>query len=82
MVDELSEGWRLPSILQASSQVAQIGPFIYMVIKILYPNRFKLSSVIYFILTLGNIIFDFSKSIKTISIILVVILKELYLVFY
>ena len=55
MVDQLTEGWRLPSILTAISQIAQIGPFLYMSFKLIFPNKFKLVRVIYCILSIGAI---------------------------
>ena len=53
MVDELAEGWRLPSILQVTSQIAQLGPFSYMLVKSFFPTKFKVSRVIFFILSIG-----------------------------
>ena len=55
MVDQLKEGWRLPTILTGTGQIAQIGTMMFMVINLAYPNYFKTSRVIYFILILGTI---------------------------
>lgn len=53
MVDSLPEGWRLPSVLTAVTQIAQIGPFIYLLGKWFYPKQFGHIRVIYCILTVG-----------------------------
>ncbi|CAF0955328.1 unnamed protein product [Brachionus calyciflorus] len=55
MLEELPEGWRLPSILSAISQIAQIGPFIYLGITLLKPNKLNNVYVIYFNFTIGAI---------------------------
>lgn len=53
MVAELPEGWRLPSILSASTQIAQIGPVIYLLGRRVAPKAFSYVNVIYVILGIG-----------------------------
>ena len=53
MVDELPEGWRLPSILTAISQVSQIGPFIFLLLKFCWPKKFDNVKIIYFVFFIG-----------------------------
>ncbi|RNA09135.1 solute carrier family riboflavin member 3-A [Brachionus plicatilis] len=53
MVAELPEGWRLPSILSASTQIAQIAPFTYLIGRRFAPKVFTYVNVIYVILSIG-----------------------------
>lgn len=55
MTKDLPEGWRLPSILTAVTQLAQIGPFIYLMGRWYFPKQFGHVRVIYFILIVGSI---------------------------
>ena len=52
-VHELPEGWKLPSILSASTQIAQIGPILFLVGKRFAPNTFTYERAIYTILFIG-----------------------------
>ena len=45
----------MPSILQVTSQIAQLGPFSYMLIKVAFPTRVKVSRVIFFVLSIGAV---------------------------
>lgn len=53
MVHELPEGWKLPSILSASTQIAQIGPIFFLLGKRFAPNTFTYERAIYTILFIG-----------------------------
>lgn len=53
MVNTLPEGWRLPAILTVTSQLAQIGPFLFFAGKVLFPNHFGNVKTIYFIFFVG-----------------------------
>lgn len=53
MVDELPEGWRLPSILSAISQIAQLGPFIFLFFKLFCAKKIDNVKTIYIIFTIG-----------------------------
>ncbi|CAF0857715.1 unnamed protein product [Brachionus calyciflorus] len=53
MVAELPEGWKLPSILSASTQIAQVAPLIFLVGRYFAPKIFTYVNVIYVILTIG-----------------------------
>jgi hypothetical protein len=56
MVNTLPEGWRLPAILTVTSQLAQIGPFLYFTGKMVFPNRFGNNvKTIYFIFLIGAV---------------------------
>ena len=50
---QLPEKWALPSILSASTQVAQIAPLIFLIGKYCCPNQFTYTRAIYVILTIG-----------------------------
>lgn len=53
MVHELPEGWKLPSILSASTQIAQIGPVFFLLGKHFAPKQFTYTRAIYVILFIG-----------------------------
>jgi len=53
LVDELPEGWRLPSILNMISQLAQLGPFIFSIGRCISPKKFTFVRAIYTIFTIG-----------------------------
>lgn len=53
MVHKLPEGWKLSSILSASTQIAQIGPIIFLIGKRYFPNQFTYQRTIYVILMIG-----------------------------
>ncbi|RNA09134.1 riboflavin transporter 2-like [Brachionus plicatilis] len=55
MIHDLPEGWRLPSILSAISQFAQIGPFVYLLIRYFFPTKIDNVKVIYLILITGAV---------------------------
>ena len=55
LVNTLPEGWRLPAILTVTSQIAQIGPFLYFTGKLVFPNHFGNVKTIYFIFLIGAI---------------------------
>jgi riboflavin transporter 2 len=52
-VHELPEGWRLPSILSASTQIAQIAPIIFVLGRWFFPSQFTYVRAIYLILGVG-----------------------------
>lgn len=53
LVDELPEGWRLPSILNLISVLAQLGPLSFSVGRYLFPTKFTFVRAIYFIFGIG-----------------------------
>ena len=53
MVHELPEGWRLPSILSATIQIAQIGPLFFLFGKWKFPNQVTYVRAIYLALVVG-----------------------------
>lgn len=53
MVDELPEGWRLPSILSAISQFAQLGPFMFLICKLFCAQKIENVKTIYIIFSIG-----------------------------
>ena len=55
LVQRLPEGWRLPSILGVSSQLAQSAVLIYPIFKYTFPNCFRNHRTILAILTIGAI---------------------------
>ena len=55
MVDELPEGWRLPSILTAISQLAQFVPFFFLFGRLYFPKKFTYVRAIYFIFAIGAV---------------------------
>lgn len=54
-VHELPEKWRLPSILSASTQIAQLGPLSFVAGNYFFPNQFTFTRAIYVILTIGSL---------------------------
>ncbi len=52
-VHELPEGWKLASVLSASTQIAQIGPVFFLVGKKFAPQTFTYVRAIYTILFIG-----------------------------
>ncbi|KAI1897098.1 hypothetical protein AGOR_G00079620 [Albula goreensis] len=53
IVNELPEGWNLPSYLTVIIQMANLGPLLVTLMHKLYPGRLKESAVIYSILSIG-----------------------------
>lgn len=53
LVDELPEGWSLPSILNVISVIAQLGPLMFSVGRYFSPKKFTFVRAIYFIFTIG-----------------------------
>ena len=53
MVDELPEGWRLPAIISAITQLAQVGTLIFFLGRYLAPKFFTFERAIYFIFIVG-----------------------------
>ena len=55
LVNELPEGWNLPSYVAVIVQLANIGPILYTIAKKLAPNRVKEWPVIYIIISIGMV---------------------------
>jgi len=55
MVHRLPEGWRLPSILSAISQLALLVPLMISIFKIRFKKNFNYVKLIYIILILGAV---------------------------
>lgn len=55
MVHQLPENWRLPSILSATTQIAQVGPILFLIGKYYSPNVFTYVRAIYVILGIGSL---------------------------
>jgi riboflavin transporter 2 len=53
MVHELPEGWKLPSILSAATQIAQIAPISFLIGRHFFPKYVTYVSAIYIILGIG-----------------------------
>ena len=53
LVDELPEGWRLPSILNYISVIAQLGPIGFSIGRYFYPKKFTFERAIYVLFTVG-----------------------------
>lgn len=53
LVDELPEGWKLPSILNVISVIAQLGPLLFSVGRFFWPKKFTFVRAIYFVFTIG-----------------------------
>ena len=54
LVDELPEGWQLPSILNVLSVVAQLGSLLFSVGRYFFPNQFTYVRAIYVIFLIGQ----------------------------
>ena len=52
---ELPEGWRLPSILTALTQFAQIGPLLLIFCRVFQPNETNYVKIIYYLFLIGSI---------------------------
>lgn len=53
LVDELPEGWKLPSILNVISVIAQLGPLLFSLGRFFWPKKFTFVRAIYFVFTIG-----------------------------
>ncbi|XP_046334673.2 solute carrier family 52, riboflavin transporter, member 3-B-like [Haliotis rufescens] len=53
MVQELPEGWNLPSYMVSLMQLANLGPLIFTLTSVQCPGRLSEKGTIYFIITVG-----------------------------
>jgi hypothetical protein len=52
-VHELPEGWRAPAIIQMLTQIAQIGPMLFLLFRWLFPRHVGYTIGIYVSLAVG-----------------------------
>ncbi|KAK3601662.1 hypothetical protein CHS0354_038225 [Potamilus streckersoni] len=53
LVDQLPEGWNLPSYMTIIIQIANIGPLVFTIANVLAPQKVKEKTVVYIIIIIG-----------------------------